>query len=531
MINLRPYQQQAIKDITNFFVSGGKHCILQSPTGSGKTVIFSELARLVSMKGNKVIIFTDRAELLNQAGGALKKVGLQAYYIEAGCNVVSNAFNCFVAMSQTFRRRIGKPYWDEFLKSCNLIIIDECHIQEFNYLFESGLLFDKYVIGFTATPKHSGKMRQLGLDYEKIIETISVKELINQGWLVNDDYYGFASPDLEGVEIDRMKGDYKENQLFKKFDSPALYQGVVSNYTKITPNTKSLVFCVNIEHCIKTAIEFNQAGIEAKFIVSNVSKPKMISDGEGAKARYEERLRVYELFEKWKRIYSGEREQVFNWFNKSKNGILINAGIATKGFDQPDIETVILNRATLSLTLLLQMLGRGSRISEGKTHFNILDFGGNCERLGYYTENREWSNCLWHEESNGGGLPPIKECGFDSKRKPISGNKTGCRRLILAAYKICPFCGFKYPEKTHKEIDLEAIFFDQQQKRAIKTKLIKDMSFDELDQYRKEKGHKMAWLWRQLWYKGGEEAIEDFGTEKGWNLGTIEKAVSFCRGM
>lgn len=528
MINLRIYQQHAIEEITAFFKQGGKHAILQAQTGAGKTIIFSELARLVSNKNNKVIIFTDRVELLNQAGGSLKKVGLNAFYIEAGCKVVSNNFNCYIAMSQTFRRRIKEPYWIEFLNSCNLVIIDEQHKQEFNYLFESGLLENKHVLGFTATPKRAGKMRQLGLDYEKIIETISVKELINQGYLVNDDYYGIASPDLEGVEIDRMKGDYKEGQLFKKFDTPQLYSGVVSNYSKICPGTKTLVFCVNIEHSIKTAIEFHNAGIPVKFIVSDVSKPTLIGDGEGEKARYEERMRVWELYQEWKSKLSGERSSVFGWFDKTKGSILVNAGIATTGFDQPDIETIILNRATMSLTLLLQMLGRGSRISESKTHFNVLDFGGNCDRLGYYSEDREWH--LWHEENNGGGLPPIKECGFDSKGKPITG-KGGCRRLILASYKICPFCGFKYPEKTHAEIDLDAVLFDYSQKRSIKTKLIKDMTFYELNEYRKSKGHQMAWLWRQLWYKGGEKAISDFGFQFGWTHATVEKAVGFCRRM
>jgi len=177
MITLRPYQTKCIEDIRNEFTKGNKHLIIQAPTGSGKTVIFSSLAKSVSEKGNKVLILTDRAELLTQAGGSIKRTGLNSFYIMAGCKVVSNAFNSYIAMSQTLRRRVNDKYWIEFLEHIDLLIIDECHKTEFDYIFE--LFKDKYILGFTATPKRSGKMRQLGLDYDKIIPTVSVKELIN----------------------------------------------------------------------------------------------------------------------------------------------------------------------------------------------------------------------------------------------------------------------------------------------------------------------------------------------------------------
>ena len=105
-------------------------------------------------------------------------------------------------------------------------------------------------------------------------------------------------------------------------------------------------------------------------------------------------------------------------------------------------------------------------------------------------------------------MPPVKECGHNSEGKPIHSNGVkGCERMILASYMICPFCGFKYPEKDLKEIDLQAMMFSTQEKKAIKTKRIRDMTMTELHTYWKQKGHKSAWLWRQLWYKGGEKQI------------------------
>jgi len=513
MIHLRPYQQQGVEAIQNFFRTGVKHCIRQLPTGGGKTIEFCYIASKVMAKNKKVLIFTDRTELLLQASGSLKKFNINAFLIQAGTKIVSNSFNCYIAMAQTFRRRILLKYWIEFLQSIDLVIIDESHIQEFNYLFESGLLDNKHVIGFTATPLRIGKMRQIGLDYEKIISTIEVNELIKQGYLVNCDVYDSGAPDLSEVTIDAMKGDFQEKSMFKAFNSPKLYAGVTKNYFKNTPNTKAIIFCVNIEHVIRTTLEFVKHGVDVKYIVSEMSRPLD-----------KDRLKVYELYKSTFQKYSGKRKAVFEWFEKSKRGILINAGIATKGYDCPSIETVILNRATISASLYLQMLGRGSRIYPRKSHFNVLDFGGNTERHGNYNEIRNWY--IWHEQKKGGGLPPLKECGYTSDGIEINGSgdiKKGCRRLILALYTKCPFCEFKYPEKKIIEVDLNLAI----NKKRFKS--IRSMTYKELNEYRTFKKHQMAWLWRQLWYKGKEKAIKEFAKMYSWTPATTEKALNFCK--
>lgn len=529
MITLRPYQQQALSDISAFFKKGGYHCILQSPTGSGKTIMFTEIARRVAAKGNKVLILTDRAELLQQAGGALSLVNLEAFYIKAGQKYVNNNYSAFVAMSQTFRRRIKKSYWQKFLKSISLIIIDESHKQEFNYLFESGLVDKAHIIGATATPNRSGKMRQMGLDYEQIITTTSVLDLISEGYLVNDDLYTFESPDMHGVQFDRMKGDYKQNQMFEKFNQTKRYAGVVKNYKEICPGTKALCFCVNIEHVIKTTEEFQKAGIDARFVVSGLSKPQRPETGatDGQIARYQEKKRIYELYQQAFIKWSGNRDQLFDDFKRNQFEVLVNAEIATTGFDIPDIETIILNRATTSKTLYLQMLGRGSRPAPGKDSFNILDFGGNAHRLGTYNEQRLWS--LWHDEGGGDGLPPTKFCGIRPSGQPVRSDMQGCKRMIHAEYTICPFCGFKYPDKKIDEVDLALAVTGSKDAghSGIKAKRIKDMTRSELYNYFRTKKHKTAWLWRQLYYRGGRQEIETFGRAYNWRQSTIERALSY----
>ena len=535
MIQLYQHQEKLISQVKSALISGQKHLICQSPTGSGKTVMFSYISFNAAKKQKKILIITDRVELLLQAGGTVEKFLINPYYIKAGAKTIERSKSTFIAMSQTLRNRIDLPEWKEFIKHrIDLVIIDEAHIQEFNYLFESGLLDDKIVLGFTATPNRSGKMKQLGLDYQKIIHGEPIKNLIKDGYLVNCDIFDCGKPNLEGVVMNYAKGDYAEGAMFKRYDNPVLYKGLVKNYQKIAPGEKTIVFCCNVEHAIKTAIELNDAGITAKFICSGKTEPKYPKSNKPADIeRYNEQLKAYNLYKDNFDEFSGSRADVFNGFKNNEFTTLVNVDIATKGYDCPDIKVVVLYRATMSLTLYLQMVGRGGRTAKDKSHFTVLDFGGNKERFGGYDLNRDWS--LWHEEGKDGGIPPLKECGVDSKLKQIKGAgnvEKGCRRLILAAMNICPFCGFKYPERNiQQEVELLLANTKDEYGVSLKSKSFKDMSHAELNKYREIKSHKIAWLWRQLWNKGGESELRLFAQNYHWNKNVTERAVTYCKNI
>ena len=532
MIELRKYQHDSADNVLVFFKKGGKHVLVQAPTGSGKTIVFSYIANNATRKNKKVLILTNRHELLMQTGGALSQFNLSPFYIQAGAKFINFNCNIYVAMIMTLKNRMKLSMWRNWIKNdIDLIIVDEAHLQDFNSMFEDDILKDKYVIGFTATPQRTGKMRQLALDYEEIIESVSVSELVQMGYLVSDDYYGVASANLNNIKYDYAKGDYSESDMFNRFNSPKLYAGVVKNWLEIASNTHTLVFCVNIEHTIHTCEEFRKNGIDAQFIVSKMSSPKEPEKtDEGAWVRYEEKMRLYQLYRQKFGQWSGERGLIINNFKRKRFPVLINANMLTTGFDCPEIETIIANRATTSVTLWLQMIGRGARISPGKTHFNILDFGENADRLGHYTSPRGWG--LWHKPTNEGGIPPVKECGIDNKGRKITGcNKEGCMRLILAAYTICPFCGFMYPKKKIKEVDLQTLAYDTEEFRAIAVKKISEMDVDELHKYFKIKKHKPPWLWRQLYFRGGVSLIKEFGKSKSWRNGTIEAAVNYANSL
>lgn len=538
-ITLYKHQKQVVKNITKQFKKGKKHVLVQSPTGSGKTVIFSSIAAKVSSKNKKVLIITDRIELLTQAGGTLESFNMKPFLIKAGTTFIDKTKTVYIGMSQTLRNRLKNPVWRNFiLKDIGLIIIDEAHKQEFNHFFADDFLIKKFVLGFTATPTRSGKMVQLGLQYDTIVKGKPIKWLIKKGYLLNCDIYDCGAPDMSKVTINKAKGDYSESSMFKTYDSAKLYKGLVKNYLRIAKGQKMMVFCCNVEHAIKTTKQLRKAGVDARFISSKKTAPKEPRKWTDAnKAIFDDKFRAYQLYQKYFYKFSGDRTEIFDWFKSSKDGVLVNVDIATTGFDDPTVKVIALYRATMSLVLYLQMVGRGSRVvrdgSVLKTHFTVLDFGGNKSRFGPYDVDRDWG--LWHEENKSeGGVPPMKVCGEDSKFNKLKGAgkvKQGCERLIPASFRICPFCGFQAEKKTKaQEAELALSEIVDEKGVSLKVKPFKDMSFEELYQYRKIKEHHLNWVWNVLWRRqDGETQIKLYCKANGYSSHTATRAIAHCK--
>ena len=280
-ITLYKHQNKLVKNVLKQFKKGKKHVLVQSPTGSGKTVMFSKMATDAVAKKKRVFIMTDRTELLTQAGGTMEKFGLDPYYIKAGTKYIDRTKYLYIAMAQTLRNRVNVKLWRDFIMNhVDLFIIDEAHIQEFNFLFsDEELLAKTFIIGFTATPTRSGKMTQLGLQYEAIVRGTPIKKLIKKGYLLNCDIYNCGSPDMSKVKMNNAKGDYSESSMFNTYDNAKLYKGLVKNYLNICEGQKMIVFCCNVEHAIKATKQLNKAGISAKFVSSKKQPLKNLNDG------------------------------------------------------------------------------------------------------------------------------------------------------------------------------------------------------------------------------------------------------------
>lgn len=416
---LRDYQLRMIDSVRQSFKNNNKRVLLCAPTGAGKTAIFSYMVAEHYKRGGRILIFTHRKELLTQAGGSFDRFDLNPKYIKAG-EYPKLTDNLHVAMVETFNRRIDQYLL--FLQSRTMIIIDEAHLEVFTKLMPY-ISKDTYVIGATATPHRKGKQKCLSEFYTDLIQEVSTQELIDKGFLATPKSYGIEI-DLKGI---KKKGeDYDMEDFYEKNKT---YKGVVENYRKISENKKTILFSSNVNSSIQVCKEFNDNGYEAKHIDGNTPDAK--------------------------------RNEILKWFDETPNAIICNCGILTAGFDQPDIETVILYRATTSIPLFLQMVGRGSRTTETKKSFNILDFGKNIHRLGFWEDDRVWDiKKKAHKEK----IAPVKICPC-------------CTAVLHTTIKICSYCEYLFKsddeEKEDEFVYLKLLNKKQVLKEASKMDILK----------------------------------------------------------
>jgi len=504
------YQVPLVNSIRGALSENPKgHFLVQLGTGGGKTYCFSYIAYYANSKGNRVFIGTDRTELLSQASSSIGQFGIDHTFINPGFRNINYEATTAIGMAQTVARRLKKDGWVDYLKSFDIYILDEAHKQIFNYLFTDGILDGKTVLGFTATPIRSGNMRSLGMDYDDIIQGVSIREMVEMGYLMPDKYYSVDSLDISKVPFNPMTGDLKSSAVYSMMNNREKYIGVVDNYRTIADKTKALTFCVNVSHAIKTCVEFNKAGIDSRFLVSNIMKPKKPTEdkSDAIRMKYDEDLEAYLTLKQYE-CYTGIRKDILSDYNKNKFTNLVNVDMLTTGYDQPDIETVIINRSTISQVLLSQMLGRASRPSPetGKIHFNILDMGAHLQRevhpLKGYMEPIEFG--LWHDKSKGGGVMPTKEC---PKNKEDKRKTRGCGRLLSVSLKVCPFpdCGYEFPTKQQlKEVELKQIAYGNEVPENV---LVSTMSPESLKAHAKLKGYLIGWVLRQLRMKLSDSEI------------------------
>ena len=454
-MQLRTYQLHAVDQIRAAF-KDTKRVVLCLPTGAGKTVVFSEIVRRVLEKGNKVAIITHRRELLSQAGKLNR---------------------CDILMVETLNNQIKRGVVN--LADYDLLVIDEAHIGNFSKILEG---FGGFVIGATATPVSKPPMAQR---YGKLIDSVSISDLIEEGYLCTPKTYAMHPVDTSKL-ASRM-GEFTAQSLNDAFNRPQVYDGVVHEFCRKWADKKAIVFCVNIEATKATWLQFMlKLGLERVYQVHSEQPTEL-------------------------------RAKIMADFIASKDGILVNCGIATTGFDCPDIEVVVVNRATQSVALWLQMVGRGSRPAPNKDAFTILDFGENVHRLGFWQEPRDWSKAFEGVEKKGTGVAPVKDCPC-------------CSAVLYASARFCEFCGeiFQTEAKQATEGVLQEMAYDK-----LSGRYLYDIAKTPADlwELKSRKGYKQAFIERVLYFANYRE-LQKFWRGKGYTEGyTNRRMREFAEGQ
>ena len=384
---LYPYQAQAVTAIWE--VIKGKNpakLIYQLPTGGGKTLIFSELAkRYVRQSGKKVLILTHRVELSVQTEEVLQRQELSTLLISNKVKEIDqNNYDCFVAMIETLHNRLDENCFD--LSQIGMIIVDEAHYNYFRKIFR--YFAGCNLIGFTATPISSNIHLPLSKDYDQILVGENISALVEQGYLTKAITYTF-DVDLKSLKIG-INGDFTVSSSEKLYSSELMMSKLLHAYEDRAKGKKTLIFNSSI----------NTSRLVEQFFIERGYDHKI----QHLDSTFSDR----------------ERKQVLEWFNKTKGAILTSVGILTTGFDEPSVEVILLNRATRSIALYHQMVGRGSRIYPNKKNFYIIDLGNNAKRFGLWEDVIDWhkvfKNPTWFLEQH--FYKEENELDFSSYERP-----------------------------------------------------------------------------------------------------------------
>lgn len=333
---LRPYQQQARDRIHAEWDAGHTRTLLVLPTGTGKTIVFASVAADQVRAGDRVLILAHRGELLEQAADKLRRAtGLGSAVEKAGSTCLGSWFNVVVGSVQTLQRtaRLERFPRDYF----GTIIIDEAHhaITD-GYRRILDYFGDAKVLGVTATPDR-GDMRNLGEVFDSLAFEYKLTDAIKEGYLCR--ILAQTVPlQLDISSVTMSGGDYAVGDLGTALD-PYLEQ-IAAEMARRCKSRKTVVFLPLIKTSQKFRDLLNTYGFRAAEV-----------NGQSA-----------------------DRKEVLADFDAGKYNVLCNSMLLTEGWDCPSVDCVVVLRPTKVRSLYSQMVGRGTRLAEGKTDLLLLDF-------------------------------------------------------------------------------------------------------------------------------------------------------------
>ena len=333
---LRPYQQQARDRIHAEWDTGHTRTLLVLPTGTGKTIVFASVAADQVRAGDRVLILAHRGELLEQAADKLQRsTGLVSAVEKAESTCLDSWFRVVVGSVQTLQRtaRLERFPQDYF----GTIIIDEAH-----HAITDGYrrILDYFsgakVLGVTATPDR-GDMRNLGEVFDSLAFEYKLTDAIKEGYLCK--IMAQTIPlQLDITSVAMSGGDYAVGDLGTALD-PYLEQ-IAAEMARRCKSRKTVVFLPMIKTSQKFRDLLNTYGFRAAEV-----------NGQ-----------------------SDDRRQVLADFDAGKYNVLCNSMLLTEGWDCPSVDCVVVLRPTKVRSLYSQMVGRGTRLSPGKTDLLLLDF-------------------------------------------------------------------------------------------------------------------------------------------------------------
>ncbi len=422
-MELRPYQQEAVDAVYNFLRRTDSNPCVVLPVGTGKTLVLAQIVQDAVKRWNgRVLILAHVKELLEQNADKIQKLcpDLKIGIYSAGLKSRDTEEKAIVAGIQSVYNRASE------LGSFDLVIVDEAHLipPDGDGMYRTLLTALKEitphlrVIGLTATPFRlkGGLICQPENILNEVCYEANLKDMIAQGYLTPlVARAGKTEANLDNLHI--RGGEFVEEEVAQAMDQDELVSAACHEIVELTRERKAvLIFTANVAHCQHVAQKIASIAGQECAIVTGTTPSN-------------ERAELIERF-KGKAIPTDLLGNA-----KPPLKFLCNVNVLTTGFDAPCTDCVVLLRPTNSPGLLVQMVGRGTRLSPEteKKDCLVLDFGKNIQRLGTL-DNITVKNHMGRRFGVGESekSAPAKVC-------------PKCNALIHAVFQTCPHCGYEYP--------------------------------------------------------------------------------------
>jgi len=390
-LQLRPYQADSVERLRDGFRAKHVRQVLAAPTGAGKSRIMEHMIQCVQQKRTRVMFVCERRVLVEQFSKHLDRAGIEHGVLMARHWRYRPHLNVQIASAQTLERMETLPLVD-------LVFIDELHAclraSIINMMVSQPNL---RIVGATATPFHPA----IGTHFTNVVSVTTMAHLVNDGHLVPFRVFVAREVDTTGLPV--VAGEWKKDELEER--GRRIVGDVVADYVRISHEVfgeyrKTICFSCGVQHGAELAQRFNEAGINAV---------QISSDDEDE-----------------------YRDQVLEEFRRPDTDIkvVISVAILSRGFDQSDVEHVILARPLKkSFSEHVQMVGRGARQHDGKELCVIQDNSGNWLRF-----QDDWEQLYHHGvEALGPGT------NTKPKKEPSDAQKEAAK---------CPKCSALWPPKT-----------------------------------------------------------------------------------
>jgi DNA repair protein RadD len=473
-VSLRDYQTLGLDQIRAQFKKKIRKVMLKLPTGGGKTVIFSEVLKTTAYNGHRAMMVVRGRKLVDQASQRLTREGVHHGVLMSGHWNYRPAASIQICSIDTLMSRNLRP-------EAKVIVFDEAHLAvSAGYMKFVEAYPDAYFLPVTATPYGDKSLRHIA---DVIVQPISMKQLIERGYLVGFKYYSVSQPNLTGVKVSSSTHDYVQDQLADVMQGGNLMGDTVDTWIKLGESRPTICFAVTVEHSKNIVLQFISRGISAEHCDADTSD--------------EEREAIY------KRLESGQTK------------VVSNVGILCTGVDLPFVGCIVLARPTKSYNLYVQQCGRGTRTNydpkiyapgfldlvEGrlcaidestKKDCIILDHAGNVVRFGFPTNE--------------------PEANLDGKEIKLLKSPKTCQVCFAVYYGFqCP-AGCILPEDQSTGGGRGVVQVDGQLQQITEVPFEMQVQFelDRLKQVQKARGYKAGWVFFRLAEKYGQQVAERF---------------------